>query len=210
MQTGFAYFCHTATVQKILKIAHELMLLPWEYQRAMGFIKALNPMVTDYTFFSHQWEARDHPFPDLKQLSEHIDAIQTPWFWCDWYCVPQWSRNPDPYPVDPLAVTIFLTTMKSFHRLCAQSTSAFAVVKRVTGLKMRGFDTERGWSIDDDLLAYAAKAEELSVKAKPHGERNVLRCASEMSTVGVDLEYGIRAWCALERCYLPAAPHKDC
>ena len=37
-----------------------------------------------------------------------------------------------------------------------------------------------------------------------------LRPSAESAVqAGVDLEYGVRAWCALERCYLPSAPHKD-
>ena len=192
----------------------ELMLLPWEYQRAMGIVKPANPMTVKYTFLSHQWETPGHPFPDLKQLTEHLDSITDPLFWCDWYCVPQWSRNTDPYPPDPMAITIFLTTMKSFHRLCAYSQTALAVVKRGDGLKMRGFDKQRGWQIDQEMLADAEEADALIRQvrdtARAKGSRLQLReVTAEAVGCGVDLEYGVRAWCALERCYLPAAPHKD-
>ena len=38
---------------------------------------------------------------------------------------------------------------------------------------------------------------------------SLLKLAQPVATIGVDLEYGIRAWCALERCYLPNVPPKD-
>ena len=195
----------------------QLMVLPWEYQRAMGVVKLANPMTLRYTFLSHQWETLRHPFPDLKQVTEHLHNLTDPYFWADWYCVPQWSRNTSPYPADPMATTIFLMTMKSFHQLCAFSTSALAVVKRGVGLKMRGFDMEAGWQIDDELLSDAAEAE-TSIKSTTQArEKNtekrtpllLMPLTEQLACTGVDLEYGVRAWCALERCYLPAAPHKD-
>ena len=208
------YFCETASFKKLISKFPQLMLLPWEYQRAMGVVKLADPMALKYTFLSHQWETLTHPFPDLKQVTEHLNSLQDPYFWADWYCVPQWSRNADPYPADPVATTIFLMTMKSFHRLCAFSASALAVVKRGVGLKMRGFDMEAGWQIDDEMLSDAAEAEtsieqgreKSAAKSTPLLLKSL---TEELACTGVDLEYGVRAWCALERCYLPAAPHKD-
>ena len=133
------------------------------------------------------------------QLTEHVKLIWTEWFWCDWYSVPQWSRNADPYRPDPLAQIIFQTTMKSFHTLCTHSGDAIAVVKRGLGLKMRGFDEESGWQIDKELTQAAGEADEQL-------RGNDLRLLAEgVVHAGVDLEYGVRAWCALERCYLPSA-----
>ena len=36
-----------------------------------------------------------------------------------------------------------------------------------------------------------------------------MRVLEQIEAVGIDLEYAIRAWCVLERCYLPDVPHGD-
>ena len=64
----------------------------------------------------------------LKQLSEHMHMIVTEHLWCDWYCVPQWSRSTKLNLPDPLAIMIFHTTMNSFHRLCTHAFDAIAAV----------------------------------------------------------------------------------
>ena len=73
---------------------------------------------------------------------------------------------------------------------------------------------EAGWQIDDEMLSDAAEAEtsieqgreKSAAKSTPLLLKSL---TEELACTGVDLEYGVRAWCALERCYLPAAPHKD-
>ena len=77
---SLGYFYDTDKVKWMLSNYPLLMLFPWEYQRAMGLVKAANPMALEYTFLSHQWETPGHPFPDLIQISEHVDKILTPWF----------------------------------------------------------------------------------------------------------------------------------
>ena len=134
--THFGYFCNTAMLKRCIIMYPELMLLPWEHQRRMGTVTAADPAKLTYAFVSHQWETPEHPFPDLKQVTEHLAAVKDAYIWLDWYCVPQWSRKASPYPEDPLAVTVFLMTMQSFHRLCALSTTSLAIVKRGTGLKL--------------------------------------------------------------------------
>ena len=49
-----------------------------------------------------------------------------------------------------------------------------------------------------------------AAQAKTYSSNDsLLKLAQPVATIGVDLEYGIRAWCALERCYLPNVPPKD-
>ena len=204
MSIRMGYFMHTDQAKAMLEKFSAIMMLPWEHHRAMGLVQSANPLATQYTFFSHQWECPEHPFPDLKQLSEHMHMIVTEHLWCDWYCVPQWSRSTKLSLPDPLATMIFQTTMNSFHRLCTHASDTLAVVKRSTStLKMRGFDKTLGWQIDLELLSSAADADR-QLKAN-----ELQPFAATASKVGIDLEYGVRAWCALERCYLPAGPHKD-
>ena len=50
----------------------------------MGVVKLLNPVDTEYTFLSHQWQTPEHPWPDLLQVTEHLKYIRTPWIWADW------------------------------------------------------------------------------------------------------------------------------
>ena len=80
IHVSLGYFYDTDKVKWMLSNYPLLMLFPWEYQRAMGLVKAANPMALEYTFLSHQWETPGHPFPDLIQISEHVDKILTPWF----------------------------------------------------------------------------------------------------------------------------------
>lgn len=210
MSTRMGYFVHTKTATKMLKLAPSVMLFPWEIQRKMGVVKMLNPMLIEYTFLSHQWETPGHPFPDMQQLTEHLHAVTTEYFWLDWFCVPQWSRTDE--WLDPIAIMIFEVTMRSFQKLCVHSTTSLAVVKRCAGLKMRGFDTEKGWQIDDELAEHAQDADrqlETQFGKKAHDGQILRQLAEAVEAAGVDLEYGVRAWCALERCYLPAAPHRD-
>ena len=137
MSISMGYFMDSKKAKDMLDQFSVMMLLPWEHQRAMGVVAVGNPLAIEYTFFSHQWESPEHPFPDLKQLIEHMPLIVTNHFWCDWYCVPQWSRSTMLQSPDPLAVMIFKTTMKSFHRLCTHASDGLPVVKReVSRLKV--------------------------------------------------------------------------
>lgn len=110
--TQVAYFADVALLKRFLRVAPELLLLPWEYMRAMGALRVLDPRRAVFTFFSHQWQSQPHPFPDLLQISEHLNAIETPYMWCDWYCVPQWSRKPG---CASTILHLFEQTMSSFH-----------------------------------------------------------------------------------------------
>ena len=78
METHLGYFCDTDMAKKFISKYSDLMLFPWEYQRAMGIVKLANPMALRYTFLSHQWENSGHPFPDLKQVSEHLQGQPRP------------------------------------------------------------------------------------------------------------------------------------
>ena len=110
LEVRIGYFCDSAIFRKLTTKHLELMVLPWEYQRAMGVVVLADPMTIAYTFISHQWESPEHPFFDLKQITEHLDLIADPYFWCDWYSVPQWSRKALPHPQDPMSITIFQMT----------------------------------------------------------------------------------------------------
>jgi len=138
MSTRMGYFVHTKTATKMLKLAPSVMLFPWEIQRKMGVVKMLNPMLIEYTFLSHQWETPGHPFPDMQQLTEHLHAVTTEYFWLDWFCVPQWSRTDE--WLDPIAIMIFEVTMRSFQKLCVHSTTSLAVVKRLDVLFVNSVD----------------------------------------------------------------------
>ena len=80
-----AYFANVPMLKYFAKYHPALLLLPWEVMRAMGVVQARDSMRTRYTFFSHQWQTSTHPFPDLLQLTEHLDGITTTWMWLDWY-----------------------------------------------------------------------------------------------------------------------------
>lgn len=80
----YAYFVDTKLAAYFAANYPELLLLPWERMRAMGVVKLLNPVDTEYTFLSHQWQTPEHPWPDLLQVTEHLKYIRTPWIWADW------------------------------------------------------------------------------------------------------------------------------
>ena len=171
--------------------------------------------------------------PSACGQTENLDGVTTPWIWVDWYCVPQWSRQTT--PPDSIAVRIFSVTMANFHNICQGAVSALAVVKRSKpGLRMR--EWEAGYLIlslakmsdtfiDDNLdqARAAGDATRLTQLAEEVAQVN-LQCSSAFfhsqqtirhiiptpgAQVDADLEYSIRAWCALERCFLPDAPHRD-
>ena len=75
MNIGMGYFNQTKVSKWMLKEHPELMLLPWEYQRAMGLVYNLNPMLYKCTFISHQWEMPAHPFFDLRIIDPHVVGI---------------------------------------------------------------------------------------------------------------------------------------
>ena len=138
-----AYFVNREKLMFIASRYPSLLLFPWERMRAMGILELRHPVYTEYTFFSHQWQTPGHPWPDLLQLTEQLDSVQTPYIWFDWFCVPQWSRTSD--EPDPIAIQIFLVTMRSFHKLCFCSSAAMLVFKRdALGLTMRGWDKNGG------------------------------------------------------------------
>ena len=76
------YFCGSANFRKLMTNHPQLMVIPWEHQRAMGIVALADPTVIEYTFISHQWESPSHPFFDLKQITEHLHLIMDPYFWC--------------------------------------------------------------------------------------------------------------------------------
>ena len=243
-----AYFADVGMLRRFACECPELLLLPWERMRAMGVLAWKNPVETDYTFLTHQWEHPTHPFPDLLQITEHIDLICTPylcthriearnqagdietslitrlWFrarrWLDWYSVPQWSRACE--PPDPLAIQIFGSTMKSFHKLCFCSDSAFIIFKRGGGLtthiadpgsripggsvSLRPHDPEKGQDFVAELRLLLDEAAEIVDEASV---ATLSASITALQEVGIDLEYAIRAWCVLERCYLPPTRHND-
>ena len=49
-----AYFADVTILQYFAVAAPELLLLPWEYMRAMGVLQLRDARRTDYTFLSHQ------------------------------------------------------------------------------------------------------------------------------------------------------------
>ena len=72
MSIRLAYFCDTGRVKSLAGMYPELLLLPWEHQRAIGVVSPRDPMKTEYTFITHQWQTLAHPFPDLLQITEHL------------------------------------------------------------------------------------------------------------------------------------------
>ena len=78
-----AYFVDTVKLQYFAQHFPSLLLFPWERMRAMGILQLRNPTETEYTFFSHQWQTPGHPWPDLLQVTEHIESVRTPFIWCD-------------------------------------------------------------------------------------------------------------------------------
>ena len=133
--------------------------------------------------------------------------------------MPQWSRNCE--PPDPLSTNIFLSTMRSFHKLCFCSGAALLIFKRGGGvrdiaepgslipsssLSLRGFDAERGRNFSAELRQLLAEAtSSLSARAA----ESLQVAIKAVDEVGIDLEYAIRAWCVLERCYIPETQHTD-
>lgn len=184
LEISLGCFANVKRVRWLAEHCPEILLFPWEYQRVFGVVKPGNPMKIKYTFLSHQWETPGHPFPDLKQITENLGTIETDWMRVDWWC-----------------------TMASFQKLCAHSHSAIAVVKHPpTGLTMRGYDKEKGSDIGAEITACTQKVvKDMSKKAGAI----LTKLSEEICGAGLDFEYSIRAWCCLERCYLPAAPHKD-
>jgi hypothetical protein len=105
--------------------------------------------------------------------------------------------------VGSFAWEAFRLTMVSFHKLCFCSSSAMLVFKRAdSGLTTRGWDAENGRDFGRQLR------EAIAPIGAEEGEA-LLAMVSEIEAIGIDLEYAIRAWCVLERCYLPETEHTD-
>ena len=79
---------------------------------------------------------------------------------------------------------------------------------------MRGFDIKDGWQIDAEILKHAKDTEEYltshRASRKRHGiSLRLVELSKPLADADIDVEYAVRAWCALERCFLPSAPHRD-
>jgi len=195
-----AYFADVAILQYFVITSPELLLLPWEYMRAMGVLQLRDPRRTDYTFLSHQWQLPVHPFPDMKQLTEHLDRVSTRFLWLDWFCVPQWSRD-----WSAVSQSIFAQTMVSFHSLCFNAADALVVLKRRdSGITMAEEDLGAVLVLEAEAAQQTFEAAGLKTTHAP-----LPSITSRICEVGLDLEYAIRAWCALEKTYLPNTSHKD-
>ena len=112
--------------------------------------------------------------------------------------------------------------MKSFHKLCFCSNDAFLIFKRGGGLRdiappgsripggsvtLRPFDEERGQDFVADLRRLQIKA---GLELDAASVATLGQSITAIEEVGIDLEYSIRAWCVLERCYLPPGTrHND-
>ena len=92
MRRQFSYFADVKMLQFFSDHYPVLLLLPWDILRKMGVLKVRDPTKAKFTFISHQWCTREHPFPDALQMTEHISGVTTPYIWLDWYCAPQWTR----------------------------------------------------------------------------------------------------------------------
>lgn len=183
-----------------------LLLLPWEMMRKIGVVVRLNVFDAHYTFISHQWEQRASPFaPPAAKICEHIEAIETPWVWCDWWCVPQWSRG-DGWVGGPdlLSLSIFKATMASFHQICYLASDAFCLCKRLQhhGLYFGEHD------LGARLRRLVSNVDAALAVVHTKGSR-LPTLLDEVELCSIDLEYAVRAWCALERCYLPDTKHTD-
>mmetsp|Transcript_35040 Transcript_35040/g.73677 ORF Transcript_35040/g.73677 Transcript_35040/m.73677 type:complete len:748 (-) Transcript_35040:2-2245(-) len=204
---GACYFADVRMLRYFVKNAPEMLLLPWEMMRRFGVVTRREASKTVYTFISHQWQSASNPFADcLEKITGHVSLINTPYVWLDWWCVPQWSRLPDAAGgPDSRANLIFASTMASFHKLCFAAAAAMCIVKRTEGPKLLfGAGDDLGAALRAD--AVAAERALRSVSAPPAGLEAVV---DHIEACGVDLEYAVRAWCALERCYLPDCDHQD-
>lgn len=201
-----AYLADTKLLIYVSRNFPQLLLLPWEIMRKMGFVSCHTVSQQPYTFLSHQWEQADSPFlSDVSQIIEHIDLVETPKLWCDWWCVPQWSRRNDHIcGPDEKAQIIFQTTMATFHQLCFLATSSLCIVKRTVQCGLWFGSCNLG----DMLRTHADRVDRALEAVGAEGSQlHALINVAEYESV--DLEYAARAWCALERCYLPVAEHVD-
>lgn len=106
--------------------------------------------------------------------------------------------------VGSFAWDAFKLTMVSFHKLCFCSSTAILVFKRADkGLTTRGWDAEMGRDFGRQLMEAVEP-----MGAGPMRE-SLVGLVGEIESIGLDLEYAIRAWCVLERCYLPETEHSD-
>jgi hypothetical protein len=93
---------------------------------------------------------------------------------------------------------IFEVVMRSFPVLCFQAISSLVVLKR----KPRGLlfaDEDLGASLRE-LVTTVERTLVLMGKVAPESLSTLV---ASMEEIGLDLEYAVRAWCALERCYMP-------
>ena len=80
-----AYFVDVQKLRRLASVQPTLLLLPWEMMKKMGVLRFVSPRNIAYTYISHHWESREHPWPNGLVILENLDRITTPYLWADWW-----------------------------------------------------------------------------------------------------------------------------